>query len=121
MTGFYDEMASIASGLISEFKQGDVTYIELLDGNGPDDNPGPPIEAPPIKLEAVARNAEFKYIDGTLIESTTTQLTFAPPNETLVLDDLDYVIIDGQRYKIIKKMTIPPMGVPIVHVIFVNR
>ena len=117
---FYDEMSQIAREIMAEFKQGDVTYIELTPGDGPADSPGEPTESDPIGLDAVGRNAEFKYVDGTLIESTTTQLTFPHPSEGLNLDDLDYVIVDNERFKIIKKISIPPMGTPVVHKIFIG-
>jgi len=118
--GFYDEMQGIATDLLTEFNQGTVQYEELIPGSGPPDNPGEPTLTPRTIAGATSKAASFKYVDGTHIKQTDVEVTFnVIPN--LVVDDLDYLLLDGKRAKIIEVMPIPQTGVTVVYKVFVRR
>jgi len=118
--GFYDDMQDVVDDVLSEFKQGVIQYIELIPGTGPDENPGPPSEKPPVTLDAVARKAEFRYVNGTTIIESDVQISFAIRTDIEFKVD-DFVTVDGVRMKITRAMTIPPAGTPVLHVLFARR
>lgn len=58
--GIYKELQTVASDLLTEFSQGTHRYIEIVPGDGPDDNPGEPTDAP-HPYEGVSRGVSWKY------------------------------------------------------------
>lgn len=117
--GFYDDMQELATDLLTEFNQGTVQYEEIIPANGPWDDPGQPTSKLHDIPGAVTRAAEFRYIDNTSIFSTTTQVTFNVIPD-LVIDDLDVLVLDGDRRTVIRFMQIPETGTPVVYKVFVK-
>lgn len=106
---FYDEMQQIATGLLTEFKQGAIAYVQIIKGTGPDDEPGP--STPDVKplVGAVAKGVSFKYLQGGLAVASDLQVTHSVQNG--VEPEMNgFYEIDGVRYKIIQLIPIPAAG-----------
>jgi hypothetical protein len=108
---FYQEMQNIASGLLGEFKQGVIEYIETVPGDGPADNPGEPtFVATPI--DAVMRGVNIAFVDNTTIKVTDLQTVFSV--RSIANPTIDgFIMADGIKYKIIQLQAIPPAGIPV--------
>jgi hypothetical protein len=130
MSDFYEDMRSVASELLKEFDQkrpGDpsptdngIYYVGITPGTGPADNPGAPQEAPPIKVDAVARGVSFKYVDGTNVVQTDLQATMAVrPDMTPAISG--FIIVDGKRHKIVKVMQKPAAGTSVAHTVIFRK
>ena len=103
---FYDDMQNVATGLLTSFNQGVITLTRSVPGTVPNaDEPwitNPPTETVhPIK--GVVKAVSKKYIDGTTILSTDSEVTIAAfaiePNNTdkLTIDGVDIQVIDIKR------------------------
>lgn len=110
---FYDEMQGIATGLLTEFNQGSIFYIQVTPGNGPADDPGAASETT-FALAAVAKGVSFKYVQKGLAVATDLQATFAVRSD-MTLAENGFILADGVRYKIVQIINIPPTGVTVAH------
>lgn len=119
MTDFYQDMQSLTTDLIDEFKQGTVQYVAVVAGGGPADNPGPSVETVHT-INATVRGVAFRYIDGTSIVSTDLQLTISG-NQLFVPDMKGYITVDGVRHKIIGIMPKPAAGTPVAYTIIFRK
>lgn len=119
MNDFYKDMQAIASGLLAEFKQGDVRYVQVTPGTGPADRPGKPTETPHT-VDAAARGVQQRYVDGSNIVQSDMQITMAV-KPGLVPDMFGFVEGDGTRFKIVGVQQIPPFGMPVSYVIIFRK
>lgn len=119
MNDFYKDMQAIASGLLAEFKQGDVRYIHLTPGTGPVDRPGKPVETPYV-VDAAARGVQQRYVDNSNIVQSDMQVTMAV-KPGVVPQMSGFIEGDGVRYKIVGVQQKPPFGVPVAHVIIFRK
>lgn len=119
MSDFYSDMRAIASDVLGEFKQGVIVYVALErpEGSTPDD-PGTAVPVP-TTINATARPVSTKYIDGTHIIGTETEVTMPNDGTTPTMDG--FVDIDGVRHKIVRIMQRPAAGVPVVFTLIVKR
>lgn len=118
MVGFYDEMQTVASDLLREFKQGEIYYVALTPGTGPADNPGPTQEVPTL-VNAVARGVKFKYIDGSNIVSSDFQITM--PGDGVEPNMRGFIKVDGVTHKIVKIDRKPSAGVAVAYVVIFRK
>lgn len=116
----YDEMQSVARDVLAEFDQGGIFYIHNQAGAGPSDAPGPSTETP-YKVDGAARGVKFKYVDGTNILATDLQVTISVKPDVPTPNMRGFVQADGKRYKLTGLKQIPPVGVPIVHVLIFRK
>lgn len=105
---FYDEMQNIASGVLKEFKQGIIHYVELVPGSGPIDNPGPSTKVL-HELDAVARGVSYKYVKDGLALSTDLTVTAAVLTG-VTPSPKGFIRIDGIEYKIVQDISTPAAG-----------
>lgn len=113
---FYDEMQLIASGLLSEFKQGSISVKRLTPGSGPAYDPGPPTETL-YSVDGVVSGVNRKYVDGTKILESDQQIIFNA-DAGIVPSMSDELVIDGRVYNnIVSVKQIPAAGTPVVFVI----
>lgn len=105
---FYDEMQNIASDVLKEFKQGTISYVELVPGSGPVDNPGPSTRVLHA-LDAVSRGVSYKYVKDGLALSTDLTVT-AAVKSGLVPSPKGFIRIDGIDYKIVQDISVPAAG-----------
>lgn len=129
---FYKEMQGIASDILREFDQTDtdrpasasnngIYYVGVTPATGGTPaNPGSPVEAAPIKLDAVARGVSFKYIDGSHIVATDLQATMAVRSDVTPAIG-GFMLVDGNRYKIIQVVNKPAAGVPVAHTVIFRK
>jgi len=116
---FYDEMQKIASDLLGEFQQGEVSYIGVTAGTGetPDD-PAQPVEIATV-VNATVRGVLWKYVQAGLATATDLQVTM--PANTVVPSIEGFFTIDGARYKIVQIDRRPAAGVAAVYICVVRR
>lgn len=119
MADFYGDMASVAVGVIGEFKQGTVRYIAVTKANGPADNPGAPSEVATV-INAVCRGVQFRYVDGTNIVTSDGQLTM-PVNAGVTPSISGFIEVDGRRHRIAQVSAIPPAGTPAAYRVIYKR
>lgn len=116
---FYDDMQTVASGLLEEFKQGAVTLTRYTEDPPPTDEPWKPGEKTltVYSLSAAVRRVQQKYIDGSLIVATDDQITFAvPPVEPQMTD---VFTVDG-AVRVLKDLRrIPAAGTAVAYIAFV--
>lgn len=111
---FYTEMQGVATELLTEFKQGVVTYIPLVAGTNDWD---PKTDGTPIPLNATVRGAQKQYFSD-LITQSDLQLNAAVFGT--VPDNSGVVTIDGARRSVIKVEPIPAAGTTVAWLIFVK-
>lgn len=116
----YDDMQAVARDVLGEFNQGGISYVQLTPASGPRDNPGKPGEVVHPITDGVARGVEYKYIDGSQVVASSGQITCAAP-KPFVPKINDFVIVGGQRHKIVESKAIPPTGTPVTYVIIYER
>jgi hypothetical protein len=112
---FYDEMQAVAREVMTEFQQGTVKYVQVVPGNGPVDNPGPPTKSP-FTIPATATGVKFKYVQSGLAVATDLQV-IAPVDARFTPEMTGQIEADGIPYKIVAVQPIPPVGTPVVNVI----
>lgn len=118
----YDEMQTIAKEILTdpEFKQGVISYIAMTPGAGPVDDPGNPIETTYELPGAVARGVQFRYVSEGLAVSSDKQVTM-PVDSRFIPNGTGFMLIDGERYKIVQVMNKPAAGTPVVHILIVRK
>lgn len=115
----YDEMQSVASEVLSEFKHGTIKLVSVTSGTGAADDPGAPTEVV-TALDAVVKGAPFKYVRDGFAVSTDLMVTAA------VIDGItpsvnDFIEIDSIRYKIVQDVSAPAAGTRIVWKFLVRK
>lgn len=130
MSDIYSEMQGVAQGLLKEFKQGVIQYVQITPGTGPADDPGPSTRAL-IPLDGTVIGAPFKYIKGGFNGlSNRGSDTFAVASDMLVTVAVvagimpaknDKIIIDGVEYKIIEDVSSPAAGTRVVWKFLVRK
>lgn len=115
---FYDEMQSLATNLLTEFKQGTIVLVSVTPGSGSIDDPGTPTETP-YTLKAAASGPSAKFINAGIAETSDVQIVCAVPS--VVPNIKDFVTIDGVRYKIIHVEPKPRAGTPVAYLLIVRR
>lgn len=118
MDDFYKDMQDVATNLISEFKQGQVVYIDLKPGDGPADDPGPAVETR-HPVEGTARGVSFRYIDKTNIVATDLQVTISGKNVEPKITG--FMEVDGVRHKIIRVVSKPAAGIPVAFTVIFRK
>ncbi|WP_157866116.1 hypothetical protein [Mesorhizobium japonicum] len=113
--GFYDEMAGVATDLLTEFNQGVVKLKRETPGVVDPEQPWMPVE-PTVQiwpLNAVVKRIHQRYEDGILIVETGDMVTFAVP--AVVPQLSDFLAIDGTDRAITNLTSIPPAGVVVAY------
>lgn len=126
-TNFYADMASVAKGVLKEFKQGTLELsIETETAGDSSFEPGPSTTQL-LTLDGVIKGVSSKYVDGTEIivsdlqasvattaidQATGAIVAFEPsPKHSLLVDGVSKPI------KVVKK--VPSAGTPVLYLIFV--
>lgn len=112
--GFYEDMQTVATDLLTEFNQGVLVLIKAGAKTGPAYAPteGTPASVP---LKGIALGVSKKYVDKGLAIATDKELRIAIPSQ--LPDMADSVTIDGQLLKIQHIAKIPEAGTPVAMVI----
>lgn len=116
---FYDEMQALATEVLGEFKQGAISYIRVVPGNGPADDPGAPVETA-FALSAAMRGVKFKYTQSGLALASDMQVTMAVRPD-VTPDMRGFIEADGIRYKIVQILPKPAAGTPAVYTLIVRK
>lgn len=111
MTGFYAELADLASGVLAEFQQGTVKYIAPGVASGSDWDPQQAAGAE-HEVKAVVSGVAAKYVDNTHIYATDLQVTM--PTFAAVPTLEGSLSIDGFAYQIVQIIPVPAAGDVIV-------
>lgn len=117
---FYEEMQGIATGLLTEFKQGVIQIAKITPGSGPKNNPGPSTETLTTLKGAVARGVKFKYVQSGMAVASDLQVTHAVQDGVTPAID-GFVYIDGVKYKIVNIVDKPAAGTKVVHTLIVRK
>ena len=116
MSGFYEEMAGVASELLEEFNQGVVRYIEPAPTTGPSYDPQPAGDPTPYPVNATVRGVSQQYIQDGYISASDLQAMVsvfgAEPSMSGLLE------IDGKEHQIIQVDAIPASGTTVAWRIF---
>lgn len=115
----YDELQSIASEIMSEFKQGTVNLIKITPGTGPADNPGAATSVS-HSLDAVVKGVSFKYVSQGLAVSSDLEIT-ASVIDSVIPSEKDFIQIDGTQYKIVQLINIPAAGTQVTWKFIVRK
>jgi hypothetical protein len=118
--GFYDEMQQIATGLLTEFNQGIISYVKSIPGNGPVDDPGAPTLTVYTLVGAVAKGVSKKFVDSGLAVVSDKQVT-AAVDPRFIPDMNGHMIIDGNQYKILGIFQVPEAGTPSAFIYVVHK
>lgn len=118
----YDEMQKIASDVLSdpEFKQGVISYVRIMPGSGPIDDPGPADEIITPVLGGVVRGVSYKYVkDGLALSTDKTVVIPVVPGITPNMRD--FIEVDGERLKIVQDISTPAAGIRVVWKFIVRK
>lgn len=118
-TTIYDELKSISSEILAEFKQGTVNLVKLTTGTGPADNPGAAVEVN-HSLNAVVKGVSFKYVAQGFAVSSDLEVTCAVVSG-ITPDEKDFVEIDSTRFKIIRFIPTPAAGTQVTWKFLVRK
>jgi hypothetical protein len=111
---FYEEMQTMATELLTEFKQGAVSLrrVTVTPGANPWDPPTRTTADTP--LSATLKRMHRRYENGILVIETGDKVTFAvPAGITPLLTD--QLVINGQARAITNLTAVPPSGTPVVY------
>jgi len=108
--GFYDDMQAVATDLLTEFKQGTVVLIKSTPGTVDPAKPWIPVAGSTTNytLNATVRPVSKKFIDGTSIIATDSEITFAHPGVEVLPGDK--FTIDGKQVVTLLVKRIPEAG-----------
>ena len=115
----YDDLTSVVSEVMDEFKQGTVQLVQITAGDGPAHNPGAPTETAHT-LSAVVKGVSFKYVQGGLAVSSDFEV-MVTPIDGVTPSVNDFITIDGVRYKIVQDLTKPAAGIKLVWSFIVRK
>jgi hypothetical protein len=117
MAGFYDEMQEVATDLLTEFQQGQVSLKRVTTTPGENEWDPPTETSETWPLKAAVRTVSMKYVDGTLIIAGDRQVTFAVPDTTPLLTDL--LAIDGKDHAMKDLRALPGAGTVAAWIAFI--
>lgn len=121
MGDFYGDMQGIASGLLTQFKQGSISILKVVSGVGPAYNPGDPLEVATLLPGGTATGSISQYVVAGLATAGDL-LVVAPVVAGLTINQAtDKVLIDGVPWKIVQFMPTPPVGTAVVWKFIVRR
>lgn len=115
----YDDLRPVADEILGEFKQGTISLVQLTAGTGAADNPGAPTETTHA-LNATIKGVSFKYVKDGFALSTDLMVN-AAPIDGVTPSKNDFIVIDGQRYKIIEDLSAPAAGTRVVWKFLVRK
>lgn len=117
---FYDDMQGIATELLTEFKQGVISYVKVTPGSGPAHNPGPSVPVPTLLQGAVSRGIAWKYVNSGLGVASDLQVTHSV--QAGVVPEINgFYDIDGLRYKVVNIVKKPAAGTTVAYVAIVRK
>lgn len=114
----YDDMQLIATELLTEFKQGIISYVKTVPGNGSVDDPGEPTITR-YGINGTATGVFYKYVQQGLALASDEQV-IAPVDSRYVPDMKDNVEIDGSPRKIVQILKKPRAGTPVLYVLILR-
>lgn len=104
----YEDLQSVASGVLKEFNQGVIKLVKLTPGTGTDDDPGTATRVE-YTLDAVAKGISFKYLkDGFTVVSDKEVTAAVVAGVTPGISDI--ITINGEEHKIIQDISVPGSG-----------
>lgn len=116
MADIYSELQGVASGLLAEFNQGVIKYVDLVPGNGPTHNPGAPTRTEYTLPGAVARGPQFKFLSTGLAVASDKQVNCSVDTRFDPSKPNGRMIIDGVEYKVKSWQPIPAAGTAVAWV-----
>lgn len=115
----YTEMQAVTADILAQFKQGLISYIQIVPGNGPVDNPGPS-RTVSFAINGTATGVQFKYVQQKLAVATDIQIV-APFDVRYTPDMKGVVEIDGVSHKIVQIIKKPAAGTPVAYIFILRR
>lgn len=123
MASFYEELGSVATGLLREFKQGSVSLVSRTQAAGSTAfEPGALTEVS-VPLDAVVKGVSKKFVDGNSVLSSDLEVLIGPVgtdgssvNPTMA----DVIEVDGVRRTIKKVVQTPAAGTPVLYTVIVG-
>ncbi len=101
----YDDLRGVARGLFAEFDQGGVSYIDVRPGNGPDYNPGDPVETL-YAIPATVRGVSFKFVNNSNVVQSDKQVSF-PADDRFEPSETGFVANGSERLKVVEVKRYP--------------
>jgi len=108
MSDFYDEMQEVATDLLQEFSQGQVTLKRTVTTPGEHSYDPPTETVTSYALKATVRRVNQRFDRGTVIVETGDVVTFAALEVEPALTDL--LVVDGKDRAITDLKRIPAAG-----------
>lgn len=117
---FYDEMADMATELLTEFAQGQVSITRVTPGAPDPDAPWVPVEptTQTATLAAVVNGVSKQFIDGESVLASDLEVLFAVPAFAPELADV--VTIDGRPVMPVRLIQVPAAGTPVAYKLIVR-
>lgn len=115
MTEFYDDLQGVASGILTEFNQGELFYIAPSTSGG---DPWNPVLTTGTRTEVkgTGQGVQQKYVDGTHVVATDQQFMIQAGVVTPVAGGK--LEVDAAVLQIVKVMKIPAAGTAVVWRVF---
>lgn len=102
----YDELPSVVSGIMEDFKQGSINLIQFEQSGNPDE----PTSVEKIKpLKGTVSGVSYKYLKESFSTISDKEVATAVLDDTTPTVD-DFLEIDGLRYKILEFLPLPSAG-----------
>lgn len=115
----YDDLKPVAAALLKEFKQGFIQHVSITPGTGPADDPGPATETK-TTLDATVKGVSFKYMQNGFATAADKTVICAII-DGLVMDEKDFIEIDGERFKIVYDISPPANSSRVVRKFIVGK
>lgn len=117
--GFYEDMQGVATDLLTEFAQGQVTITRVTPGTPDPDAPWVPVEptTETVTLAAAVKRVEQRFVNGTTVVGTEDQAMFAVPG--FEPDMACEFTVDGRRRILKDLIRIPAAGTPVAYIAIV--
>ena len=105
----YDDAQEVAKEVLEEFNQGVIQLVSVTAATGGTaDDPGDPTEAT-NDLDAVVAGVSYQFVQQGLAV-VSDKLVIAAVLDGVTIGPVDYIIVDGVRYKIVADVSTPGAG-----------
>jgi len=114
--GIYEDAQASAAEALGEFAQGETKLVRVY-RSGPEYSPSDSVQGEET-VNAVVSGVSRQYVDGTTIVQSDLQATIPGSVDPPQVDDL--FAVDGQRLAVLRVLSKPAAGTPVVHVVILR-
>lgn len=108
---FYQEMQKIAGSVLKQFRQGDIKLYHYTESSGGTLDEPAELKETIYNLDATISGVSYEYLitNNYVVASDITVTAAVIPNVYITIND--FIKIEGEKYKLIKDISVAPTAV----------